>query len=51
MVVGNISFGIDYGECFALLGVNVAGKSTTSKSPSDDVEPSEGQISVAGLDI
>lgn len=51
MAVENISFGLDYGECFALLGVNGAGKSTTFKSLTADVEPSEGQISVAGLDI
>jgi len=29
LAVEQISFGIDYGECFALLGVNGAGKSTT----------------------
>ena len=32
MAVERISFGLDYGECFALLGVNGAGKSTTFKS-------------------
>jgi len=29
LAVERISFGLDYGECFALLGVNGAGKSTT----------------------
>jgi len=30
--VEKTSFGLDYGECFALLGVNGAGKTTTFKS-------------------
>lgn len=42
---------MDYGECFALLGVNGAGKSTTFKSLTAGVEPSEGEITIAGLDI
>ena len=29
--VRNLSFGLDCGECFAMLGVNGAGKSTTFK--------------------
>jgi len=30
--VKNLSFGLQHGECFALLGVNGAGKSTTFKA-------------------
>ncbi len=32
VAVENISFGLDYGECFALLGVNGAGKTTTFRA-------------------
>ncbi len=32
LAVENITFGLDYGECFALLGVNGAGKTTTFKA-------------------
>ena len=42
LAVENISFGLDYGECFALLGVNGAGKSTTFKSLSRDITPTSG---------
>jgi ATP-binding cassette subfamily A (ABC1) protein 3 len=51
LAVERISFGLDYGECFALLGVNGAGKSTTFKSLTADTEPSEGVITVAGYNI
>lgn len=51
LAVENISFGLDYGECFALLGVNGAGKSTTFKSLTAGVVPSRGEISIAGYDI
>ena len=44
MAVENISFGLDYGECFALLGVNGAGKSTTFKSLTGGVIPSQVEI-------
>jgi ATP-binding cassette subfamily A (ABC1) protein 3 len=51
LAVENISFGLDYGECFALLGVNGAGKSTTFKSLTAGVSPSFGEISIAGYNI
>lgn len=51
LAVERISFGLDYGECFALLGVNGAGKSTTFKSLTADTEPSQGEISISGYDI
>jgi len=49
--VERISFGLDYGECFALLGVNGAGKSTTFKSLTRDIVPTSGQISIAGHNV
>lgn len=51
MAVERISFGLDYGECFALLGVNGAGKSTTFKSLTRDIVPSSGEISIAGYNV
>ena len=51
LAVERISFGLDYGECFALLGVNGAGKTTTFKSLTKDIEPTEGDISIAGFNI
>lgn len=44
--VKQATFGLDYGECFALLGVNGAGKSTTFKSLTRDITPTTGEISV-----
>ena len=51
IAVQNISIGVDYGECFALLGVNGAGKSTIFKSLTRDVIPTRGEISIAGYDV
>ena len=51
VAVENISFGLESGECFALLGVNGAGKSTTFKSLTCEVEPTAGTIHIASLDI
>ena len=50
VAVENISFGLQAGECFALLGVNGAGKSTTFKSLTAEVEPTEGSIHIGALD-
>jgi|688.fasta_scaffold197111_2 ABC-type glutathione transport system ATPase component len=51
LAVERISFGLDYGECFALLGVNGAGKSTTFKSLTAETPPSQGKISIDSFDI
>ena len=42
LAVERISFGVNIGECFALLGVNGAGKSTVFKSLTGDVVPTRG---------
>ena len=44
--VKQASFGLDFGECFALLGVNGAGKSTTFKSLTRDTTPTTGEITI-----
>ena len=49
--VNNLSFSVERGECFCLLGVNGAGKSTTFKSLTKQVEPSSGSILIGGIDI
>ena len=51
VAVRNISFGLDFGDCFALLGVNGAGKTTTFKSLTRDVTPTKGTIHIAGMNI
>lgn len=49
--VQNCSFGVGIGECFALLGVNGAGKSTTFKCLSQYERPTNGEIKVGGFDL
>jgi ABC-type transport system involved in cytochrome bd biosynthesis fused ATPase/permease subunit len=39
LAVERTSFGLEYGECFALLGINGAGKSTTFKALTCEIEP------------
>jgi ABC-type multidrug transport system fused ATPase/permease subunit len=51
VAVEKVSFGLEYGECFALLGVNGAGKTTTFKSLTRDVTPTEGELSIAGFNV
>ena len=46
-----LSFGLESGECFALLGVNGAGKSTTFKSLTNEIEPTNGQIHIGSLNV
>jgi ABC-type multidrug transport system ATPase subunit len=49
--IENLSFGLERGECFALLGVNGAGKSTTFKILTNEEEATAGKIKVEGLDL
>ena len=51
LAVERVSFGLDYGECFALLGVNGAGKSTTFKSLTRDILPTSGEITIGGYSV
>jgi len=50
-VVKNVSFGISFGECFALLGINGAGKTTTFKALTGDIEPTSGEVNIGGYDV
>lgn len=49
--VRDVSFGLEYGECFALLGVSGAGKTTCFKCMTGEIYPSKGQLTISGHDI
>jgi ABC-type multidrug transport system ATPase subunit len=51
LAVKKVSFGLEYGECFALLGVSGAGKTTTFKCLTGEEIPSVGQVRVNGFDV
>ena len=42
VAVEKLSFGLEYGECFALLGVTGAGKTTTFKCLTGEEKPTNG---------
>jgi len=46
--VRDVSFGLEYGECFALLGTSGAGKSTCLKCLTGEIYPSSGQLTIFG---
>jgi ABC-2 type transport system ATP-binding protein len=50
IVVDNISFSVKKGSIFGFLGTNGAGKSTTIKMLTGLLLPSQGKISVCGID-
>lgn len=49
--VNNLSFALDYGECFALLGITGAGKTTTFKCLCQEEIPDSGLLEMAGHDV
>ena len=49
--VKNISFTVNYGECFGLLGLNGAGKTTIFKAITEEHAPSHGSIYINGLNL
>ena len=51
LAVDNTSFGLEYGECFAMLGVNGAGKTTTFKGLTNEIDPTSGQLYINGMNI
>lgn len=51
LAVRKASFGLDFGECFVLLGVNGAGKTTTFRSLTNETDPSGGEVSIGGFDV
>ena len=51
LAVDSVSFDIDRGEIVGLLGHNGAGKTTIMRMLSGYLEPSEGSVSISGLDL
>lgn len=49
--VRGISFACEQGQVFGLLGVNGAGKTTTFKMLCGQVEPTEGEVRVKGMNV
>ena len=49
--IKNISFTVDYGECFGLLDLNGAGKTTIFKAITEEHAPTHGSIYVNGQNI
>jgi len=50
-VVDNIDFGLTQGECFALLGVTGAGKTSVFKCLTGEEQATRGRLHVLGLDL
>ncbi|WP_213260843.1 ABC transporter ATP-binding protein [Polycladospora coralii] len=50
-VVDQLSFSIQEGEIFGLLGPNGSGKTTTIRMMTGHVYPDEGDITIAGIDV
>ena len=51
LAVNSINLSIKEGELFALLGTNGAGKTTTIKMLSTLIMPTDGDVTIKGLDI
>jgi ABC-type multidrug transport system ATPase subunit len=51
VAVKNISVGIPLGECFGLLGINGAGKTSTLKILSGDQLPTAGTAHIGGMNV
>ena len=49
--IRNISFCLDFGECFGFLGINGAGKTTTFKCLSNEIFPTSGNIFINNKNI
>jgi ABC-type transport system involved in cytochrome bd biosynthesis fused ATPase/permease subunit len=49
--VKNLSFGLEYGECFALLGISGAGKTSVFKCLTGETYPTAGQLTINGHDV
>ena len=51
VAVDQLSFGVDKGECFGLLGINGAGKTSTFQMLTGDEMINSGEVFIEGFDI
>jgi ATP-binding cassette subfamily A (ABC1) protein 3 len=51
LAVKGVSFGVQKGECFGLLGTNGAGKTSTFKVLSGEILPNYGQAQISGFNV
>jgi ABC-type multidrug transport system ATPase subunit len=51
VAVDKITFGLEYGECFALLGVSGAGKTNCFKCLTGETKPTSGEVTINGHDV
>jgi len=49
--VDGLTFGLESGECFALLGVTGAGKTSTFKCLTGEIVPDSGALTLAGHNV
>ncbi len=51
VAVADVSFTVEAGQIFGLLGPNGAGKTTTIRMLTGQIDPTQGEAKVAGLDV
>ena len=51
LAVDSLCLGTSKGECFCLLGVNGAGKTTSFRMLTGEIKPDEGSIHINGIDV
>ncbi|CAI2385343.1 unnamed protein product [Moneuplotes crassus] len=51
VAVKDVSFGLEFGDCFCLLGVNGAGKTSTFKMLTGDIVPTKGDSYICGNNV
>ena len=51
LVINELSFKVENGECFGLIGENGAGKTTTFKCLCKEIKPDEGTVKINQFDI
>jgi branched-chain amino acid transport system ATP-binding protein len=49
--VRKVSFGLEYGECFALLGISGAGKTSIFKCLTGELYPTSGKLTINGQNV
>lgn len=47
----HISFALEYGDCFALLGINGAGKTSTFKMLTGETDATSGEVKICDNNV